>query len=412
MKNAYKLLICLPFYVIAYLLLLSDTIQAKTPAFPVTFFEGTFDEALKRASHEDKFVFVYPVSQSCGTCSIVANNLFTNNDVAAMHNRNFINYTLDVDEITYHNFARVHDIGIQPTVMFFNPKGDLVTLQNNVNQPEQLVYISAQILNDEARTVDNHSNMLSMGEKYRLGFKDPDFLRDYAYLLKLFNLPFNTVVNEYLATQTLITMQSRQNREFVFHFSDNIENKAIDFFIVDIYNYKKELDSDMVNQRVKMAVYNGVRTAIKMRDVDFFNKAIRIAKESDLPDLDRFLYYLSTDFYEGIKDWENFAKYSIEYFDNHNEENPRILNDAAFKFHMFVQSKSKLKEALNWVEKSIGIESEYYNNYTLALLYNQLEKTDEALLASQKSIDMAKRAGNVNYIDAQRLMDVINSKKY
>lgn len=381
----------------------------------LSFIEGSLADILDKAQTDKKHVFVHTFSRYCETCQSYAKQLFANQSVVQFYNNNFINYKLDLDENKYTNFARIHELGHSPALLYYNSKGRLVRKAVNVTKPEELIETGHRVLNLRERSKSNWQNLQAMKEKYKYTYDDPEFLHDFAYLLKTFEEPYNMIVNQYIETQSLEELNSDRNRAFIYDFSDNLENNAIDYFVLDLAHFKAVVGGKQINEKIKIAIYNSISIAIKERDEELFVKTKTIVKDAHLPNSEAFLYYISSEFHEGVKDWDNFAKVTVKYFADYNITEPNLLNNAAEKFYLYLNDKSSLKQALKWAEQSISISSEYHNNLTLARVYKKMGATEKAIDAAKNAIKVAKMredSETINISEAKRLLDRLGVSNY
>lgn len=210
-------------------------------------------------------------------------------------------------------------------------------------------------------------------------------VREYAYLLLKLQQPYNQVVNHYLELEK-DRLDSPINRDFVYDFALNLENKAIDYFVKNIQYYKSIKGGERVNEKTKNAIEYTVFTAIKEKDRKLFAKVEQTIQKTYLPQKDQILFEMRSLFYQGIEDWNSYAKIVVQHMDKFSVSDPKLLNDIAGKFHRNVNDKKMLFKALEWIELSINIEHEYYNNFTHSLLLYRLGFTDKAIQAAQNAI--------------------------
>ncbi len=372
----------------------------------IEFATGSLEEVLSQAQSSKKYVFVHTTSNSCTPCQGFAESYYQQQSVAEFYNDNFLNFKLDLDKFQYSNFARMHELGKDPALLYFDPNGYMIQKVVNISSANDLINAGRSLL--KQRTKDNFHNLEAMKNKYDHSYNDTEFLLEFAYLLKTFGEPYNAVVNQYLNTQKADDILNRTNRTFIYDFSDNLENNAIDFFLLDVHHYKEVVGGSQINNKIKISISNSIYTAIKETDTQLFDKSLKVIESANLPNAEHFKYYISSEFYEGTKDWENYAKINLQYFKDYNITDPVLLTDVALNFSLYVKSKSQLNQAIKWADKSIEIDSNYKNNLSLAYLYRRLGKCQEALKAAED----ASRIGTYrkeDISDAERLIDKIKS---
>ncbi|UKN01278.1 DUF255 domain-containing protein [Paracrocinitomix mangrovi] len=64
----------------------------------IKFFEGSWQEALKKADEEDKLIFLDAMASWCGFCKILERDTFSNIKVVEFFNRKFINFKMDMEK--------------------------------------------------------------------------------------------------------------------------------------------------------------------------------------------------------------------------------------------------------------------------------------------------------------------------
>ncbi len=401
----------------SFLLLPLFSIPIYAQKIAVKFEKGNWYKVIEKAKEENKLIFVDVMADYCPPCKVMDAEVFPEKSVALFYNEHFISYRIDIEakESTY--LKELFNIKTVPTLLFLTSEGKLIKKLEEGKTAKEFIVLGKEVMSDKrsfmVQVNDNDPDWLRYKElerMYQSGTRQPKFLREYAYLLRRYRKPHNMVVNEYLRTQAN-RKHLKENRLFVYDFTSNLGNLAVDFFIKDIQHYKQSHGGKKINEKVKTAIYNSILTAIRERDYNLFDKANLIFKDIELPEQDKFVFEMQSLFYQGIEDWENYAEVAYKYLNSKEITDPILLNDIAAKFHQYVNSKKDLKQALKWVKQSIKIENEYYNNTTAASLYHKLGKTKKAIKAAEKAIKIAKLRGRDNYQGALRMVDRMKSQQ-
>jgi len=275
---------------------------------------------------------------------------------------------------------------------------------NMTYQPKLTVYA------DSTHTpVQNLARFANLDDAYRKGNIDAMQMRQYAYFLKEYRKPYNTIVNKYLNAENN-NLETKENQQFIYNFAINLENKAIDYFIRHIDDYKIKYGSKQVNEKVRSAILHSVMTAIKERDYALFEKAKNTIEAISIEEKEWFMFKMEALFYQGIEKWDEYTKVVSKYLNAHNIDDPFLLNDFASKFQQF-GSEKHLPKALKWINISLKIEDEYYNNYTKALLLCRLNLADDALEAVEHAIEIGKTRQE-DCSEAIDLKDRIKSRRF
>ena len=384
-----------------------------TCTYKVNFIDGSLKQGIEQANLSGKkILFAATKSRQCGSCDVLACDIFNNPEVVGLLNKNFVNVNLNLDENDYFHLKGSQALGKTPTFLFFTSNGYLVDKVSDIRDAKDLVEQADKIL-QRYQNIDL-INLQQDRDEYSIGRRDPDFLHDLAFKMKAAGLYYNAIVSDYFKTQTVEQLQTQKNRTFIYEFSDNVENSAIDNFLIDLPYFKAGMSSEKANEHIKMAIRNSIAAAINDRDQTLFVKSKRIIEKAYLPQSESFLYYIQSEYYEGIKDWENFAKITTKYIQDYKITDPEFLNTVALKYFLYVNEKPRLKEAESWLLKSIEIESEYDNNFLLARLYRKMGKCTEAKNAALTAIQIAQirreQGSQIDYNEAGKFLDSLRER--
>lgn len=97
-----------------------------TPTKGMTFFSGTWAEALAQSRETGKLIFVDAYATWCGPCKAMAANVFTDGSVGAFYNKNFINFKMDCEKGDGIPFSRKYGVTAYPTLYFIDANGKAV----------------------------------------------------------------------------------------------------------------------------------------------------------------------------------------------------------------------------------------------------------------------------------------------
>ena len=92
----------------------------------IIFIENSWQEALKQASAQNKYIFVDAYATWCGPCKMLKLTTFKNNKAASFYNKNFINVAIDMEKGDGPQLAAQWRMQAYPTLIIFNSKGQPV----------------------------------------------------------------------------------------------------------------------------------------------------------------------------------------------------------------------------------------------------------------------------------------------
>ncbi len=393
-------------------LLLVSLLLLSTKAInddPIRFSSGELEQAIRQGSKENKYIFVNTFSQSCNLCPSTNSQIFRDQHVSQLYNNNFVNFNLNFDHPRYSHLSHILDLGTHATMLFFNKQGLIMHRTVGISSSKALLHAGEFIIKNRQDTPLDYQNYDLMLRKYDLGYEEPSFLFELAKVAKRIEKSPTTFVNKYLSTQSPADLSNELNRKFIYAFTDNIDSDAINYFLKDIHHYKQVLNSEVINQKIKIAVYNGIRTAISLRDERLYQKALWVIDASDLSYKEDFRFHIIAEYAEGTLNWQLYHETVVNYIETYGKHNPQLLNEIARKyFYVFLPHKDirKLRIAQQWAQQSVNINPAYDNYLTLAYLSRQVNKCDEAHQAAVKAIHIAQSQG-IPFTDANKLREAI-----
>jgi thioredoxin 1 len=112
----------------------------------ISFMENSWNEALKKAAKENKYIFVDAYAVWCGPCKMLKRTTFKNKDVADFYNKNFINVAMDMEKGQGPELASQWALEGYPTLIIFNSKGKRVSHTIGFIQADDLLRFGKQAL--------------------------------------------------------------------------------------------------------------------------------------------------------------------------------------------------------------------------------------------------------------------------
>ena len=105
----------------------------------IIFIENAWDEALKQAAAQHKYIFVDAYATWCGPCKMLKATTFKNNKAAVFYNKNFINVALDMEKGQGPQLAAQWGLQAYPTLIIFNAAGKPVLGTVGFIKPDALI---------------------------------------------------------------------------------------------------------------------------------------------------------------------------------------------------------------------------------------------------------------------------------
>ncbi len=115
----------------------------------LTFFEGSWSEALGKAKAENKLIFLEIHASWCGSCRRLKENTFTDREAGDLYNANFINKAFDGEKGEGKVLARTYGIRAYPALLFIDHSGRLVAEVNGYHNPRRFIQLGKRVLNQQ-----------------------------------------------------------------------------------------------------------------------------------------------------------------------------------------------------------------------------------------------------------------------
>ncbi|MBD0403951.1 thioredoxin family protein [Flammeovirga sp. EKP202] len=388
------------------LTLIISVIALTTNAQGINFFEGSWEQAKAEAKRTNKLIFVDAYTTWCGPCKMLKRDVFPKKEVGDLYNENFISVALDMESSRGMDFKNEFTITSYPTLMYFLPDGKLVyrksgapNLKRFIDQSKKVVNLSEEIitLKSELKKTNYSKELLTkyVSLVYKGNSSDEEMLNLWFSKLDESDFKEKNVLGAigHVASQQSITSK------YVLMFS-NLE---------DYY-----LQSHSVNEVDK--IYNSI---VSNTLYPLFRRGSTSDWEAQKSVIEKMLgkdkaeyYYLSLDvqYYLSRENWKT-ASYSADKFialcEVKNKRKVFIeLNKFAWSFYRADVSKKYLNKALLWANRSVELQEQAFNLDTQANILYKLKMYEEAKVAAEKSIELAKSRGR-NPTGTQKLLDKI-----
>lgn len=250
-------------------LLLCSSLTWNLGAQGMQFFQGTWEEALAEAKAQEKPLFVDAFTTWCGPCKVMAKNVFTNDEVGAFFNRNFINVQLDMEQAPGLAFGRKYPVSAYPTLYFIDYDGKVLRKAIGAQQAEAFLDLGKKILNSIDRSV-------ALEAQYAAGQRDPAFILSFIKALNQAQKPSARIANDYLREQK--DLRTPINLQIIFAAANAADTKAFDWLIEYRTAVEAALTPTAVQQRIWEACRATADKAIRFKTPDLLADAVEKMK--------------------------------------------------------------------------------------------------------------------------------------
>lgn len=121
-------------------------IPENRPVQEIRFVSGKWEDIIAKAKKDGKYIFVDAYTSWCGPCRELKDVTFKDKNAANYYNREFINYTVDMEKGEGTQLAERWDITAYPSLLFFTPEGKMVMKQVGYVDGKHLLEFGKQAL--------------------------------------------------------------------------------------------------------------------------------------------------------------------------------------------------------------------------------------------------------------------------
>jgi len=135
----------------------------------IQFFEGTWAEALDKASKENKPIFLDAYAEWCGPCKLMARSVFPDASVGEFYNEHFVNMKIDMEKGEGPGLRAQYKVSAYPTLLFVQPTGEVIQKKVGAIDAKNFLALGKQIM----KSVDKSEEYAKI---YESGERNPDFI--------------------------------------------------------------------------------------------------------------------------------------------------------------------------------------------------------------------------------------------
>lgn len=107
----------------------------------IQFYKGSWEETLRLAKKENKYIFLDIYATWCGPCKKLKKNTFSDESVGRFYNQNFINMSLDGETEVGNNLMQKYKLKSFPSLLFIDGNGQIVHQTSGYHNPNQLLEV-------------------------------------------------------------------------------------------------------------------------------------------------------------------------------------------------------------------------------------------------------------------------------
>ena len=235
-------------YLAGFLLLLCS-FAATAQKATVAFLPDNWFQVQVWAGKENRSVFLYIWSPSCGPCVEMARDVFSDTIVARYYNATFLSCKVNLDEGAGKELGTRYDIISLPTYLYFDSKGKLLHRSGGGKS-------AAEFIQDGKDAFDPSKAFLTLRERCKAGDRTAAFLYDFSAAPGLAQESdlHDQVVRDYLKTQNAVELTYRKNLEYFFNQYAEFNSPATQYFLAHQPAFAAQFGQEAVTKRTRVII--------------------------------------------------------------------------------------------------------------------------------------------------------------
>lgn len=383
MKSLLKFAFLSVFLIASIGVFAQETAAEGTAKEGIQFFEGKWEDAVKKAHDENKYLMIDAYTDWCYWCKVMDKKTFANAEVGSFFQENVVAYKMDMEKGRGILMAMKYRVSSFPTFLFFSSEGALVSKVMGYQEPVKfLETMQNQVMNPEKQFEhpgDPANLEVAFPEFYKLSFKRG----------KERKMPTEDDVLSFLDQQEDLFGEISWAVMSRFGFPGRYR----EHFLTNMKAYRRFF-GDEADEQVDRMVYGMVMDAAKAKSQDQLEEAINMGMQyssAENPESMRMSYLMMYD--QRTEDWKAYGTHVDEMMGMGLDLGNGQLNSYAWNVYLHVEDKELVKQAAGWMSTVIEEEPSYaYLDTYAAVLYKagELKKAEKY---AKKAIAIGKKEG-------------------
>lgn len=318
----------------------------------IHFQKDNWATIVKQAKTENKLIFLDAYAVWCGPCKMMDRQVFSNPEIGAFFNENFINAKIDMEKGEGPGLQRKYEVTAYPTLLFINGEGTLIHKAVGFQAPQALMKNANTALRKDHKVEEYAS-------RYEKGERDPEFVLQYIRELKKAGKSTDVVANKFFIDAS--DLDDKAKSTIAFEALESIDSKLFGI-VMEGKSYLSELYGEQfVKEKVVEAAEKSIETSVKFETPSIFTETLE--KVGDFGIGDNAARKLELEYYSGTKDETKYLKV-LEKHIKKDEPDICVLSFETFKAFMHSENMKDYSKQifLDDYKKNISL-----NNFVIGL---------------------------------------------
>ncbi len=227
--------------------------DAKTAS--IDFLKKPFEEVQEKAKSENKPIFFDAYTTWCGPCKQMDKEVFTNDEVAELFNKSFVNAKFDMEKGEGTELKEKYSVNVFPTYLFLDADGSLMHRITGALPVDILISEAKKVLDEDGET------SASLDKRYASGDRSNEFLLLYIKQLNegsRYNKA-EEVASIYLNTLDRSALTKSENWKLFNSYIRDPYSDLFSYFLANTATFKSEIGEQEVSRKLNGSLIGGSR---------------------------------------------------------------------------------------------------------------------------------------------------------
>ncbi|WP_421871161.1 thioredoxin family protein [Marinoscillum sp.] len=374
-------------YLTFILLMISQSLLAQNQSKGIVFDEMQWEEAMKKATEQQKLVFVVGYVEWSEPCADLAEYTLTDQEVGEFYNANFINLQVDMEDYLGLTLTDTYDVESYPVFLFLDGSGNMVHRGCGAIDSNDFIQMGKEAIGENPISV--------MQQKFDAGERSLDFLIEYSLTLEDACMDNTDFVNDYFAGTNQHDWMNEASWAMINLNVTDPYSEQFQYLIAYHDMFSLKYGKDTVDAKVFNVMLDQLIAIYEGSDLTLFaTQALRqLMAEVDFKDKEQLMSLANLKVNDLKENWPTYAEYAIQVVGEQDVRDPDQLNEFGWKFYLFVEKAEHLEAAAAWMREVLRDypDATYYDTY--ASLKYKLGAVKEAIKYGELAMQAAEIEG-------------------
>ncbi|MDM8158446.1 thioredoxin domain-containing protein [Labilibaculum sp. K2S] len=350
----------------------------------IEFEHGTFSEALAKAKKENKIVFMDCYTTWCGPCKMLAKNIFTQDEVGAFFNKNFVSVKMDMESEAGKPLMEKYQVSAFPTLLWLDAEGNIQHKMVGAGDANTLLETAGVAL-------DTKNNWAALNKQFEKGNRSSEFMQKYIMTSTKAGIDTKEAVDSYFSSKKTEELINSEDAELIANVVTSVSDPIYVFVLKNKTKFYAVADKAQVDQFLEYTMLGEMAQLVRKGDLEALS-----LKKKELIALDKevgtkMVAFLDMNMLQSDPDQEKFYQAMADYGIKYDFNNFQNLNQYAWTIAEAKEDLDKelVNKAVKMAKRSVELNANFENIDTYACILNKAGRKEDAIIQAKKSVELA-----------------------